>query len=181
MGLIKTAIMSGAAMYSVNKISKAAQNHSSNNKNNNNSSSGNCGGGGALPASYQQQYYPRDDNYPRGPSRQVLDRGPTPPRYSDQEDYYDLPQSHRTPRQSGRPITQTAGYDNNNNNNSGYGQQRGHMEPGEVVEEPRGFRSTAGMTEMLDMLSQQVPGMSAMVQGQSGRAKGSKLGRIFEN
>jgi hypothetical protein len=99
MGLIKTAIMSGAAMYGVKQISKTAQNRSSTNNNNNNGGGGSGSGtrSGTPPSSYDQQHYPRDDDYPRGLyPRQLRDRDSAPPRYSDQEDYYGLPQSRHT-------------------------------------------------------------------------------------
>jgi hypothetical protein len=209
MGLIKTAIMSGAAMYGVKQISKTAQHCSSNSNNNNNNGGGSSGSGsrsGAPSVSYDQQYYPRDNDYPRGPHpRQLRDRDPAPPRYSAQDDCYDLPQSRHTLNQPRRSIDQSAVY-NNDNNNGAYvlnddqqqtryissgqenpqfagvrHQQRGYMEPDEVMEEPRRSRTTGGMMEMMSMLSEQVPGMSAMVQGHNGRGKGSKLSRIFED
>lgn len=91
MGLIKTTIMSVVAMYGVNQISKAAQNRSSSNNNNsNNSASASGNRSAAYPSPYDQQYHPRDDEYLRGP-RRLSDRGPAPSKYSDQEDYYDLP------------------------------------------------------------------------------------------
>lgn len=79
---------------------------------------------------------------------------------------------------------QTSGYgngNNGNNNDGGYRQQRGYTEPAEAMEKPRGFRSAGGMGEMLEMLLQQVLGMSAMVEGQSGRTKSAKLSRVFKD
>jgi hypothetical protein len=208
MGLIKTAIMSGAVMYGVKQISKTAQNRSSTNNNNNNGGGGSGSGtrSGTPPSSYDQQHYPRDDDYPRGLyPRQLRDRDPAPPRYSDQEDYYGLPQSRHTLSQPRRSIDQSAVYDNDDNNgayvpeddqqqtryisrsqgNPQFAdvrqQQRGYMEPDEVMEEPRRFRTTGSMMDMMSMLSQQVPGLSATVQGHNGRGKGSKLSRIFED
>ncbi|KAK4550438.1 hypothetical protein LTR36_000016 [Oleoguttula mirabilis] len=73
MGLIKTAIISGAAVYGINQIAKTASNRHPNNGYNN---------GNPPRSESRHRYVAEDDQYYRGPSpRQLQDRDQ---RYADQ-------------------------------------------------------------------------------------------------
>lgn len=176
MGLIKTAMMSGAAMYGINKISKAAV--ESRNNNNNTTSrhensgrdydqyyarpleSNNCQSDNRyLPSGRDMQNQTQYSTYyPNGPTQRLYLEGQAP--QNGQQQYYAQDRLDSPPRYEYAGNTRSVSAPPLEFNHSPNG-RRGYVEPEEVMGGPRESQG-GNRTDMMSMLAQQAMSMGMM-------------------
>jgi hypothetical protein len=188
MGLIKTAMMSGAAMYGVKQITKTAQARHDNPSPPRRE----------YPDDRADPYYSRpaveyrDQRYPDNRAREYQDREQNPgyqanyePRqvmYSD--DGYPQPQYMQAQNER-RPQYESARYMQSSSAPPSYSydpnqyRQRGYVEPEPVMDDPRNS-PRGGRADMMNMLAQQAMSMG-MLGGKDGGKDGGKKNDLIQS
>ncbi|KAK5046464.1 hypothetical protein LTR84_008267 [Exophiala bonariae] len=196
MGILKTAMMSGAAMYGIKQVAKAAESHGSNNKNSMSSRRD------YSDRDYDQYYSRPDENSNRQmnhrylpQARDMQDRTQYNPAYSNNESrqriyledqayntglqYSDQEWTENRPQYAYATNMRSASAPPPQYTRQNQNRQQGFVEPEEMMDDPRDLQG-GNRADMMNMLAQQAMSMGLMG-GKSGQKDKKGKGNLIRD